>query len=149
MASPDNNLRFMDNLGLISSGKKELVDKNFNNIIQGKKIDFGDDNIFNENDQNKNQNSQNNIINNQNINCKQNISYSNKKIINRAYISVHPIHLNNNISSKIKCTCSKTGCMKKYCACFANGVPCDGCDCKNCENLGNEIEKKNISNNRK
>ena len=142
MASPDNNLRFMDNLGLISSGKKELVDKNFNNIIQGKKIDFGDDNIFNENAQNKNQNSQNIIINNQNINCKQNISYSNKKIINRAYISVHPIHLNNNISSKIKCTCSKTGCMKKYCACFANGVPCDGCDCKNCENLGNEIEKK-------
>ena len=149
MASPDNNLRFMDNLGLISSGKKELVDKNFNNIIQGKKIDFGDDNIFNENEQNKNQNSQNIIINNQNINCKQNISYSNKKIINRAYISVHPIHLTNNISSKIKCTCSKTGCMKKYCACFANGVPCDGCDCKNCENLGNEIEKKNISNNRK
>ena len=143
MGSPDNNLRFMDNIGLISSEKKGITDKNFNNIIQGKRIDFGDDIIFNENEPNKIQNGQNIIINNQNINYKQNISYSNKKIINRAYISVHPLQINNNISSKIKCTCSKTGCLKKYCACYANGVPCDGCDCKNCENLGsNEIEKK-------
>ena len=35
MASPDNNLRFMDNLGLISSGKKELVDKNFADELFG------------------------------------------------------------------------------------------------------------------
>ena len=79
MGSPDNNLRFMDNLGLISSEKKGLADKNFNNIIQGKKIDFGDDNIFNENDPNKNLNNQNIIINNQNSTHKQNITYSNKK----------------------------------------------------------------------
>ena len=46
MGSPDNNLRFMDNIGLISSEKKVLADKNFNHIIQGKKIDFGDDNII-------------------------------------------------------------------------------------------------------
>ena len=137
MGSPDNNLRFMDNIGLISSEKKAIADKNFNHIIQGKRIDFGDDNII-ENELNKNQNNQNIIINNQNINYKQNISYSNKKILNRAYISVHPLHINN----KIKCTCSKTSCLKKYCACFANGIPCDGCECKNCENLGNEIEKK-------
>ena len=52
----------------------------------------------------------------------------NQKIIQRN-------NLNNiNINSKIKCTCSKTGCTKKYCACFSKGILCDGCECKNCEN---------------
>ena len=41
---------------------------------------------------------------------------------------------NININSKVKCTCSKTGCTKKYCACFSKGILCDGCECKNCEN---------------
>ena len=69
-------------MGLISSEKKIINDKNFNNFIQGKKIDFNDEAIFNENEQNKNQNLQNiiiNNINNQNINYKPNISLSNKK----------------------------------------------------------------------
>ena len=150
ISSPDNNLRFMDNIGLISSEKKGIGDKNFNNIIHGKKIDFNvDEVLFNENDQNRNQNGNIiiNNINNQNINYKQNISLSNKKIINRAYISVQPLSLNNNSSAKIKCTCSKTGCLKKYCACFANGIPCEGCECKNCQNLGiknEDIKEKKI-----
>ena len=42
------------------------------------------------------------------------------------------ISINNN--SIGKCTCSKTGCKKKYCACFSRGKFCDGCECKNCEN---------------
>ena len=40
----------------------------------------------------------------------------------------------NNINSKPKCTCSKTGCRKKYCACFSKGRLCEGCECKNCQN---------------
>ena len=40
----------------------------------------------------------------------------------------------NNILSKQKCTCSKTGCRKKYCYCFSKGRLCDGCECKNCQN---------------
>ena len=78
-------------MGLISSEKKIMGDKNFNNIIQGKKIDFNDEAIFNENEPNKSQNQQNiiiNNINNQNINYKQNISLSNKKIINHTYNNV-------------------------------------------------------------
>ena len=121
-------------MGLISSEKKIINDKNFNNFIQGKKIDFNDEAIFNENEPNKSQNQQNiiiNNINNQNINYKQNISLSNKKIINRPYINPHPLSNNNNSQLKPKCTCSKTGCLKKYCYCFARGVPCEDCECKN------------------
>ena len=151
MASPDN--LFEKQIGLISTEKRIIGDKNFNSIIQGKKIDFNDDLIFNENEPLRNQNQNGNIIinniNNQNINYKQNISLSNKRIINRACISVQP--LNNNASSlRQKCTCSKTGCLKKYCNCFANGVPCEGCECKNCQNVGNknnnniDLEEKKI-----
>ena len=45
---------------------------------------------------------------------------------------------------KNKCTCSKTGCKKKYCACFSMGKYCDGCDCKDCEN---KPQKEDINNN--
>ena len=145
MASPDN--LFEKQIGLISTEKRIMGDKNFNSIIQGKKIDFNDDLIFNENEPLRNQNQNGNIIinniNNQNINYKQNISLSNKRIINRACISVQP--LNNNASTfRQKCTCSKTGCLKKYCNCFANGVPCEGCECKNCQNVGNKNNNNNI-----
>ena len=127
-------------MGLISSEKKIINDKNFNNFIQGKKIDFNDEAIFNENEPNKSQNQQNiiiNNINNQNINYKPNISLSNKKILNRPYINAPPL-TNNNVPLTQKCTCSKTGCLKKYCYCFAKGIPCEDCECKNCENKGNK-----------
>ena len=106
-----------------------------------------------------------NNINNQNINnFKQNISFNkisnntnntininnnnnNNEIINRAYISVQPINTGGINVSKIKCTCSKTNCLKKYCACFANGIPCDGCDCKNCENIGVKSNSNSNNNN--
>ena len=132
-------------MGLISSEKKIINDKNFNNFIQGKKIDFNDEAIFNENEPNKNQNQQNiiiNNINNQNINYKPNISLSNKKIINRPYINAPPL-TNINVPLKQKCTCSKTGCLKKYCYCFAKGIPCEDCECKNCENKGNKNNNNN------
>ena len=38
----------------------------------------------------------------------------------------------------MKCTCTKTGCLKKYCYCFAKGIPCEDCECKNCQNRGKE-----------
>ena len=146
MASPDN--LFEKHVGLISTEKRIIGDKNFNSIIQGKKIDFNDDLIFNENEnvRNPNGNIIINNINNQNINYKQNISLANnKKIISRAYISAQPLNNNNNNSTlRQKCTCSKTGCLKKYCNCFANGVPCEGCECKNCQNVSNSNKNDNI-----
>ncbi len=46
----------------------------------------------------------------------------------------------NNIKNtkKITCTCTRTQCQKKYCACFARGKPCIGCDCKGCLNTPRE-----------
>jgi hypothetical protein len=67
MASPDN--LFEKHIGLISTEKRITGDKNFNSIIQGKKIDFNDDLIFNENEPLRNQNQNGNIIIN-NINNK-------------------------------------------------------------------------------
>ena len=145
MQSPD--ISSMKNIGLISTEKKMINDKNFNSILQGKKIDFNDDYMFIENDQNRNQNIIINNINNQNINYKPKISLSNKKTINRAYISAQPLTPNNNnIVQKVKCTCTKTGCLKKYCYCFAKGIPCEDCECKNCQNRGKENNNDNINN---
>lgn len=35
---------------------------------------------------------------------------------------------------KICCNCMKSKCLKLYCDCFAAGVYCDGCNCKECLN---------------
>ena len=50
--------------------------------------------------------------------------------------------LKNN--KKITCTCTRTQCQKKYCACFSHGIPCQGCDCKGCLNTSYEIGNNNI-----
>ena len=150
ISSPEN-LRFGS--PIIFSDGKNYFGKN-NADIQGKKIDFGEEayDIMKLNTQipinqmnngycnriyNNNQINQNNynISNNNN-----NIDYSNQKSI------VHTTNLNNLNSSNMnivpnntnsigKCTCSKTGCRKKYCACFSRGKYCDGCECKNCQNF--------------
>ena len=40
----------------------------------------------------------------------------------------------NSLPKNIKCTCSKSGCKKKYCFCYSNDRYCQDCDCQNCEN---------------
>ena len=56
----------------------------------------------------------------------------------------------NSLSQNIKCTCSKTGCRKRYCICYSKGIPCQECDCQNCENRPNKskqnLEKSNNTN---
>lgn len=42
---------------------------------------------------------------------------------------------NSSNNKKICCTCTRTKCLKKYCACYASNRFCSGCDCKNCENV--------------
>ena len=59
------------------------------------------------------------------------------------------IKQNNIINTKICCTCTKTNCIKKYCACYSNGKFCEGCECINCMNTSkNKIEKENENRNR-
>ena len=107
----------------------------------------------------------NNLINQHNINIfSNNIDYikQNNKMASTPYINNQNLDnkFNNNINIKnininmkslpktYKCICSKTGCKKKYCACFSMGRYCEGCDCKNCENKPqNENNNNNIINN--
>lgn len=44
------------------------------------------------------------------------------------------------------CNCKKTGCMKKYCECYAGGLKCTNlCKCDGCENCGVKLEKNDIN----
>jgi len=41
----------------------------------------------------------------------------------------------NEQDRRLGCNCEKSRCLRKYCVCFATGVPCNGsCKCKDCEN---------------
>ena len=51
--------------------------------------------------------------------------------------------INNNIKEMVFCTCSKSGCNKKYCECYKEGLKCNiKCRCVNCLN-GEDISDKN------
>ena len=58
------------------------------------------------------------------------------------------ISINNNKESKaIFCTCSKSGCNKKYCDCFKENKKCNiKCRCINCLNMEESPEKSNNEN---
>ena len=115
--------------------------ENNQNIINCQNIDleqnFNDNKIYNNNN---NENANNelynennpNIINNNNDdnNSKKNEAKKNSCINNQPN---QPLNINID-NSKVKCTCSKTGCTKKYCACLSKGLKCNGCNCKNCKN---------------
>ena len=50
----------------------------------------------------------------------------------------------NKIKEIIVCTCSKSGCNKKYCECYKEGLKCNiKCRCINCLNLPEEQLSKN------
>ena len=78
----------------------------------------------------------NKILENNNNNNKINVETQEKNNINNNNI----IDTNNNIGyvlknlKKVVCTCTRTQCQKKYCACFSLGKFCHGCDCKGCLN---------------
>ena len=43
---------------------------------------------------------------------------------------------------KISCTCTKTECLKSYCACFKAGKKCEKCQCKGCKNTSEKTSDK-------
>ena len=56
-------------------------------------------------------------------------------------------NFNNNINlNSISCTCSKSGCNKKYCECFKAGKNCnEKCRCLNCLNRNKNEENENLN----
>ena len=51
---------------------------------------------------------------------------------------------NNNSKELIFCTCSKSGCNKKYCECYKEGLKCNiKCRCINCLNTDEHSDKNN------
>ena len=57
----------------------------------------------------------------------------------------------NNFESKNKeivvCTCSKSGCNKKYCGCYKEGLKCNiKCRCINCLNMEDKTDKNDKDN---
>jgi len=120
----------------------------FNNRIYNNSNLFNQNNVnnninFSNQKPNQNQNSDIYIDNNNNNNQINNINRMN---------NMNSMNMNNmisvNNSNNNKCTCSKTGCKKKYCACFSRGKYCDGCECKNCENYPkNQLNSQSPSNN--
>ena len=53
---------------------------------------------------------------------------------------------NSNVKEIIFCTCSKSGCNKKYCECYKEGLKCNiKCRCIKCLNCEDQIDK-NIDN---
>ena len=51
----------------------------------------------------------------------------------------HPTFIQNKPKTElVTCTCTKSGCNKKYCECYKNGTKCNSsCRCVGCENTEN------------
>ena len=65
-------------------------------------------------------------------------------------IFINALGIDNSEKNKNKdiivCTCSKSGCNKKYCECYKEGLKCNiKCRCINCLNLPEEQLSKNIN----
>ena len=44
------------------------------------------------------------------------------------------------------CNCKRSGCQKKYCECYAEGLKCTNmCKCNGCDNCGTQLEKNEIN----
>ncbi len=43
-----------------------------------------------------------------------------------------------------RCHCRNSQCIKLYCECFRNERFCDGCDCGNCLNSSENIQRRNV-----
>lgn len=55
-------------------------------------------------------------------------------------------HLDSKKKTEVTCTCTRSGCNKKYCECFKNGTKCtSACRCVKCENCDG-TKKKNLLN---
>ena len=62
------------------------------------------------------------------------------------YVSNRHPTLNQNKTEIVTCTCTKSGCNKKYCECYKNGSKCNSaCRCVGCENSENSQNGKKFA----
>ncbi len=147
----NNNNNDDDNINNIN-----IINSNFSNVIINNLT-----NSSNLRSPNKINNNKNIIKNNKNVNNYYNNNINNNNLItindnnNNNNLNNNNININNNLnnSQKICCICTKTNCIKKYCACFANGRFCENCECQNCLNTRenattdiNILQKNSIEN---
>ena len=132
--------------------RKSFSLNNIKDEFEGKKINFNEGDELNSKNNNNMNKINYNIINNNNI--------INQRIHNSLLANIEKENLilrnnknnikNNFINTKICCTCTKTNCLKKYCACYSNGKFCDECECINCMNTPkNKKEKEDENKNKK
>lgn len=51
------------------------------------------------------------------------------------HLCVTPLSFQKPIKGQLRCTCTRTNCLKKYCVCYAEGEACGpGCWCTGCKN---------------
>jgi len=125
-----------------------IINSNFSNVIIN--------NLTNSSKLISPNNNKNIMKNNKNINNYSNNNNNNiNKINDNNNNNKNNLIINNNLNNpqKICCICTKTNCIKKYCACFANGRFCENCECQNCLNTRenattdiNILQKNNIEN---
>jgi len=113
--------RFEDSIGTFNSNSKS----NHNNNIkkEASKINFS--NFFEKEDNKKMKNV---VINS--------LLRSKNTDINQGSLTKE--------STKIKCNCKKTKCLKLYCECFSSLGFCDGCNCEGCMNTEGNAERERI-----
>ncbi len=124
------------------------------------KVNLNDNEINNINEQCEQEQNQNkiNMPPNNSISSlisNNNKNYDNNKLINgvkqeKNILNSNALIENNNMNyvlkntKKVVCTCTRTQCQKKYCACFSSGNYCQGCDCKGCLNVQRNNSNINI-----
>jgi len=67
--------------------------------------------------------------------------------------NIEMMKTSKNLEIRVRCTCEKSKCLKKYCECYSKGLKCskDTCKCVNChntikvKNLEEEHNKENLN----
>lgn len=66
-----------------------------------------------------------------------------QKPINPAQNSKNKVKNQLNKGQVVTCSCKKSHCLKKYCACFSSGKECgDYCECNDCRNRYEDDEDR-------